>query len=53
MPENIDARHSVVNLLDESGVETLNARDSRPSFPLATEQDEARPAECAWVPAAA
>src|SRR5258706_381479 len=42
MPENIDARHRVVNLLHESGVETLDPGHSRSTLSLATDQDEAR-----------
>src|SRR5258708_21650957 len=45
MPENIDARHRVVNILHESGVETLDPGHSRSTLSLATEQDEARPSE--------
>src|SRR4029077_1600801 len=41
MPEHIQARHGIVNFLDESGVESFHSGYGRPSFSLSAKQDEA------------
>jgi hypothetical protein len=43
MPEDIQARHCVMNLLDESCVESLHSGYSRPSLTLSAKKDETRP----------
>src|SRR5258706_1147143 len=44
-PEHIQARHGVVNFLDESGVESFHSGYGRPSFSLSAKRSEEHTSE--------
>src|SRR5437867_10525533 len=45
MPKHVEPRHGVVNLLHKSRVESLDARDCRPTFTLSAQKHQTRAAE--------